>query len=401
MKKIIYISSILVMLTLPLMGSVETNFFPVHHEIDHVSIIRIFAIDKGIEDPNNVKITVVGQLEGNEASSSENNGEEPQQGQAFIFSREDKTITGAIRALQSYSNKTLFWGHIDICLISEDAAKDDVQRYLDFLTCEKNFRLNSSIYITKSSAFEFLTSCNSSQYYIPNYINNLSKTMVQTSKNYDLKLLKLASELSRDEKPAVLIPTISSGDAGDNSEGRQLESTPPLTISGYDVMKDYKFVGVVDDKDMRGYNFIAGEIKNPIIQITDSDNCTFAMEVTTGNSRIIPRFQNKQLVGATIEMDFHSSIAEETSQNTKMSESKVYELQSLQSEVIKKEVLAIINYGKEYNADFWGLAQVLHHKYPIEWADSIKDNYDSIFPTLDIEVVVSSTIDRTYDVEEP
>ena len=50
--------------------------------------------------------------------------------------------------------------------------------------------------------------------------------------------------------------------------------------------------------------------------------------------------------------------------------------------------------------DIFPISYEVYRKYPVLW-ESIKNDWNKIFPDLKISVNIDSVINRTYDIEEP
>lgn len=56
--------------------------------------------------------------------------------------------------------------------------------------------------------------------------------------------------------------------------------------------------------------------------------------------------------------------------------------------------LAIFTAQNKYNADIFGFCETIHQTNP-EYYQSIKDRYDTVFPTIKVRYQFETTIDRT------
>ena len=429
MKRYLQIMMI-VFLILSLCGCQGGGFFPQSREISDIVIIRIFAVDK--LDNGNVRVTVSGKSDSASSSGGEE-GESPEQTQAFLLSHEDKTVSAATRGLQEYSDKALFWGHVDVCLIGEDAAKENIREYMDFVSRDSKFRLNANIFVTRGQAFDLLVEANTDQYYLPDYITNIAASMTAISQNFELRVLGLLTTLENSYVSSAVVPTLAAGnkkedqEAQENAPGSDQEDQPKqedsdetqknapdsekklkqsnaltqpiVRIDAYAIINQWQLVGFIEKEQMRGYNFIANKIESPIVQLYEPSGKYAALEITGGRSKIVPKIENSDIMGVTIDLKTQANIDEVKSPEFELIEGTVHFMEDGLIKEITTEIEAVIALAKHYRTDFLGISNAIMHKNPKLW-DQIKDNYDELFQNLDIIVQANSNIDRTYDIRD-
>ena len=425
---------------LSLCGCDGGGFFPQSREISDIVIIRIFAVDK--LDNGNVRVTVSGKSDSASSSSGEE-GKSSEQKQAFLLSCEDKTVSAATRGLQEYSDKALFWGHVDVCLIGEDAAKENIREYMDFVSRDSKFRLNANIFVTRGQAFDFLVEANTDQYYLPDYITNIAASMTTISQNFELRVLGLLTTLENSYVSSSVVPTLATGDQKDDQESldqaqedqqpqenplesdgegqseqedsdetqkdtqgqeKKLKQSNALTrpivrIDAYAIINEWQLVGFIEKEQMRGYNFIANKIESPIVQLYEPSGKYAALEITGGSSKIVPKIENGDVTGATIDLKTYANIDEVKSPEFELIEGTIHFMEEGLIEEITAEIEAVIALAKHYRTDFLGISNAIMHKHPKLW-DQIKDNYDELFQNLDITVQANANINRTYDIRD-
>lgn len=153
MRKII-IGTVLMLLLANLTGC-KNSVLPQRKEIDDLQLVQVVGIDKLEDSIYNCMVTIASknlETEGGQDGSGNTAGDTgSSKAQALILTSEGKTIFDAVRKIQTHSNKTIFWGHCEYYLIGEDAARDNISKYIDFFTRDHELRIDFKVYIVKGS----------------------------------------------------------------------------------------------------------------------------------------------------------------------------------------------------------------------------------------------------------
>ncbi len=396
MKKKITVIMLLILL---LTGCSDGQPFPLRKEIDELNLIRVIAVDKS-EVPNHIKVTVTSQKAaggGGQSGTGEAGGGNEQ---VIVLSAMEKTVQAAVRHFQTYTNKHVFWGHSSYYLIGEDAAKEDIVKYLDFFARDHDLRPNSEVYIIYGQAGDILEKSNLPGFFIADFLESLSENTEYLATSGSLQVLQLMIELDENRIFGIAVPMLSLDGELTKAKGTQHPLTKGVRVEGYAVIKDFKLVGYMNQSDSRGYNFIKNEGYKASIDITDRDGENVGMEIMRVRTKIIPREENGQLVGVRIISRIEANIDEVHTKRDIFKEDSLKYLEQQQSEVVKKEMESSVKLAQKLNADFLGIGKAVHQKHPVLW-ERMKDRWNELFQELDIEIEVESHINRTYDIREP
>jgi hypothetical protein len=101
-----------------------------------------------------------------------------------------------------------------------------------------------------------------------------------------------------------------------------------------------------------------------------------------------------------IEVKEESSLSEQTTAENLATDEAFEKLQKATEEIIRHEILATFEKSRELKADIFGFGEMLHKKYSKEWKD-IKDNWDEIYPTVELDIAIESKIMKTDLLKKP
>ena len=202
---------LIISITLGLCGCKLSTYLPRRAEIDRLEFIRIIGIDKGSKDSEDIKITMLylpHEEESKEQSQGNSGGQAGQQANVSTMVSEGKTISEAIKKAQMESSREIFLGHVFGVIIGDEAAKEDLNKYMDFISRGIEFRLNNNMYIAKGmDAGELIMKSSQSEDFLSDIVEHFSKNYNITSTSGNKKLIELMGELD-DKNKGVVIPAI-------------------------------------------------------------------------------------------------------------------------------------------------------------------------------------------------
>lgn len=361
--------------------------------IEDNCFVMAIAIDKGIEDKENVRITISSEKfsgdEGSNSSSSSNSSKTPD-----VISCEGKTIFEAIRKFSTFYNKKLFLGHTKCLLIGEDIAKEDLLNYLDFYARDHEIRFNYTISVVKGNTGEaVLRLGDKNKDYILDTLQGIFKNTERLSVSKNIKL-KDALQMFNNKYIATYVPSIKIISKKDAEKKETIE----IVVDGFAVFNGTKLNGFISDNTSRGLNWINGNVQSTIVVIKDKDDSNVSLEVLNSKSEIEVEL-NDNIPKANITLEVSSNFVEQMSQKFSYSTEDINFLLEAQNDKIKNEIESALKYLQKNGLDAIGISDKIYHKYPLKW-DDIKENWQELFKNMDINVTVKSKINRTYHIEE-
>lgn len=382
--------------------SAMEDFYPNRREIDEIEYIHAVAVDKSSENPDLIRVTVTAKKEkeaggGKTQAEGKSSGDEP--GSALVLVSEAETIFKALRKFQTYGDRQIFWGHAKFLIMGEEAAREDISKYLDFFSRTSDFRNNSYVYIAKgTTGEEILNMSNVGKFYIPDKLNNMRKDTGYLSISGEVQLMDIMAVMGKSTSD-VFIPTVYIAPVEFGREGGT--QIPPVRMDGYGVIKDFKLVDYLSADEARCFNFITDRVKSGVITVKeDKSGSNVAMEITQKRIKIIPQLESGSLKSIKIKIDLRTALIEQQGRVMIFDEKNLNKLEEKQSEVVRKEVEKAIEKVQKYKADIFDIGWHVHYRHPVIW-ESIKGRWNEIFKDLKFDIEVNTTIRRTYNIREP
>jgi spore germination protein KC len=398
MKKIVI--GIGVILLLANLTGCKKSIMPEGKEIDDLQLIQVIGIDKLPDDTNDCVITIASKnLEeggGQESSGSTGGNTGSNKAKALVLTSKGKTIFDAVRNIQTHSNKTVFWGHTNYYLIGEDAARDNIAKYIDFFTRDHEFRIESKVYVVKdSTAKDLIEQFNQSNFYIFDKLDSLGQ---------NLKLLSISEEVKIHElmrfidilHASARVPCIYLINR-DNGEGKQ---TKDIEIYGYAIFSNFKLAEFIGTDISRGVNLISNNVESSIVTVKDLTGQDVSLEIIDSNTEVIPHFNGDNLESVTLKTKVTSNLGEIQSQTDFTHENSISYMESQQSEILKNEMENVLEKVVKSQSDCLGICDAIRLKRPLKW-HKIEDQWIQIFTNIEFDIQVESNIRRTYEFKQP
>lgn len=380
-------------------------------EIENLYSITLCGFDKNDDEIEEFRITTVSPTTEEDAEKLIN-----------VMTSVGETIFQVNRKIGLYAEKDIFWGHNKYILIGEDAAKEDVFKYLDFSMRDQELRLTAMPIVIKGlSAQEFILYLYEQNVDIPSNIDNMIENLVLMSYSSVHDLVDFINmsyenkdgylpylELQLETQELIIEQGSEEIIEGkfENFNEKIVESPTKeqlalgdviAHISGYAIFKDGKVIEYIKEDTARGLNWIINEIVSGVI-IVEEKEAKFNLEIIEGKSEIIPKIEGDTL-SVELKVYVSTNISEINGMDVKIDAEMLNTLEEKQRVQVLNEVQEVIKIAQENEIDILGIGNKVYHKYPVKWED-YKDDWDDIFSELDIKVTVASEIERSYKFTE-
>ena len=344
-----------------------------YRELNELAIVNAISID--IEDNQySVSAQVVNPTKEQDISSIKENS-------FIIYNAKGDTLQEAFRNVINDSPAKLYGAHMELLIISQKIAENDLVNILDFLSRDPEIRNEINVFIAKDSeaANELMTKTS---------LIDIPSTKIITSMETNLQYLGTTQDISLNyiidaylnPYKELTIPTIEI-----IYDDKKIENQNTLTLTNIAIFKDNKFVDFVDTNTTLGINFILDNIGSTVIQYKCDNNNYLVSEILKSGTEIEADVKNNKVI---IKLKGHSSISE-VNCNINIRDNNVVDeirknINKKIEEIVKNSFYTIRD---TYNTDIFNF-QDLYYKSDYTYFNKFyKDKwYSEIFPNLGIEV---------------
>lgn len=310
-------------------------------------------------------------------------GKNPSQKEAkSIKTTTAETPFEASRQLTTRTSNPFFFKHLKVIVIGEDLFKKPelIKEYFDGLAREYKVNRKVAIIVAEGSAKDVVTTKVEEIAIIGGYLNSMLKknTVAQRFTNQTF------SQIIKDHyfSNASFAP-------------RAVPKENDYKLSGAAILKNYKLVGWIGEKENRALAMVKNHLKSEIFNVKYNDVTIDYVISQHKSNKSISYYKNKIKVNLNIFLEGYIEQYKLGEKIDTFSPQFISDVETNIEKVVKDEISDLVyKLQREYNADILGIGEYLCKFEPKIW-DEVEDNWDSIFPTLDIDVKVVARVRRT------
>lgn len=365
-------------------------------EINDLAIVSAIGVNK-IDDKNyRVSAIVLNPTKEDGGSSSSSSSSK-----MTVYEGVDTTIQEAIRKMILESPRRLYLAHMELLLISESVAKEDLTNALDFFIRDNEGSNEFLFVMTKDVEPREVLKIKSPGEEIPS--ENIVKSIEATAKYMGItteNLLNDSIEYILEEGEELVMPSIrveeekseSSSESnekeqsGSKKEESSNEENKKIIIDTLAYFKDNKLQGYLNEDESRVYNILRNKFKSGVIKVESADR--LVAEFIKCDSNIKPKYENGEYV-IDIEVKGTCNITEIGEKISDVNYSNIKEYETLIEQKIYTDIQKyIFNCQNIYEADLSGFGKIFREKLNKEYK-KIKDNfYTDIFKNIKTNISV-------------
>lgn len=309
-----------------------------------------------------------------------------------VFTSTGDTPYDAINRMSTSLGKNLFFGHSAYIIIGNSLAQNGVSLLLDAILRNPDSRPDRPLLVTKGNALDIIKTITIDEKIPANAIDNILK--FQVGKGFVPLTTRLDFANALESKTAAPI-------AGMINLEKNIQANNRFNVAGTAVFKKDKLAGYLDKKETRGMQWVNGKITTGNLVVETKNMGIITFDVLNTNSKIKPIIKNDSIT-MQINIKVKSNIIEMTENLDLMKNpNKLEDLNKLQNKAIESEIkLTLEKAQKIFKADVFDFGSIIHRSNPKFW-NSIKNDWQNIYPNIKVEITVNSSIKRTGSISKP
>lgn len=313
------------------------------------------------------------------------------------------TAEAAFRYVDTIGRE-LFWGHLQVLVIGEEAAKKGVTKYFDFFAAQPRLRGIALIALVKGRAKDIVEAKPDIHNNPSTYFLDQLKTSIYNGAAPVVQISALNRMLADPEGGQPMLPVIRLFEQNQYdrdivgihpSEQGKMQS-PLFLVEGTGVFHHTKLVGYLDRIETRGLLWTR-EIKNVIVPLPcKGDDCNISMQILSNQhvNKKVTYKNGKALI--EIKLTLTANIADKSSNNAELSEDLIHNLEKQVNNQVKREIQHTFSkVAKQLHVDVFGFGNVLNDQNPKVW-EKVKDEWEeAILSHAELKIQVDTKIRRS------
>jgi spore germination protein KC len=288
--------------------------------------------------------------------------------------------------------KELNYSHVSFIVVGKHLADSGISTVLDTVLRGNKMSPDVPLLVTKGNAFDIIRETSVHEKIPANEVDNILDLQSSFGFAATVSILDFANSLSSKTTSPV---------TGVISLNKDTDADETFEVVGTAVFKKDKLIGFMDMNETRGMQWINGKVKSGYITTLSRDKGKITFEIIKSSSKIKPSIKTDSCT-MLINVKEESNISEMIGNLDPMKNLEITKrLEISQEGAITNEIkLAVSAAQKKFDADIFGFGEMIHRDYPKEWVD-IEEHWKEIFPKLNIEVKVISSLKRPGYISKP
>ena len=349
-----------------------------YRELNDLAIVSGISIAK-VNDGYELTVEVVNTKKETDAASA-------RETDFVIYKNVSNSLQEGFRRLINEAPMKMYGAQIELLILDESLAKEDLKNIMDFLGRDPEVRSEFYVIVSKSNNILEITTP---------LVNINSKNIIQSleaNNNYlgsaNLVTFHDMIGIYLNDKIDLALPSIEMiGNTNEGDENDNLENTNSKTfnlLGNISVFKDNKLVGYLTEEESKVFNLVNGNIKTTLVKNEFSNN-EYVINEMVGikcNTDVIPK---KNAV--KIEVTGKAAISEANYSGDLESDKTINKIEDKLNEYTEKIVEKLIKQTiDKYDSDIYGFEDMFYKKDAKYYKKNIKDNWKKLFHNLNIEV---------------
>ena len=349
-----------------------------YRELNDLAIVSGISIAK-VKEGYELTVEVVNTKKETDASSS-------RETDFVIYKNVSNSLQEGFRRLINEAPKKMYGAQIELLILDESLAKEDLKNIMDFLSRDPEVRSEFYVIVGKSNDILEITTP---------LVNINSKNIIQSLESNNTYLGSVNLVTFHDlignylnDKIDLALPAIEMiGNTSNGDENENLENTNSKTfnlLSNIAIFKDNKLIGYLTEEESKVFNLVNGNIRTTLVK-NEFKNGEYVINEMVGikcKTDVIPKKNTVK-----IEVTGKAAISEANYSGDLESDKTIKKLEDKLNDYTEKIVEKLIKQTiKEYDSDIYGFEDMFYKKDASYYKRKIKDNWDNIFHNLNIEV---------------
>lgn len=308
----------------------------------------------------------------------------------IVYVGKGKTIHEAYREIKRQSSRYLYPNHMEILIINEKLAKEDVKQIMDFFLRIPDVRTEFYVLIGKNDNILNITTP----------IDDVSATSIVDTMKTNNKYLGVTNfvtfnefaNMDLNQNLEVVLPTIEAIDYTKDSESISNTESTKITslykLGNLAVFKDNQLKGYLTEDESIAYNIIKNKAQSILITYECEKDKYMTVEATDIKSKISTK--NKKI---DIQIEMTGNINENMCNIKLNEEENIKKIEKELKEYIENKIeTSINNIRQKYNTDIFGFLDLIYKTDYQTYKNINKNWYEFEYKQININTKASINV---------
>lgn len=310
------------------------------------------------------------------------------QGPAYnVVSGRGHTLFDAVRNMAMVATRRLWWGHMQVILFGESAARRGMAEVLDWLGRDGETRLIYWALVTRGNAGTLLKAEATAEKVPVLGLRDTVKAIRATSLAEYVRLVELLKSMQSPSAATIGLAML------DRSVGPGADGKPQFRVEGSGVIKENRLVGYLTGEETRGVLWVRSRVRSAVLAVAcpgEADRWV-GVEVIRSSSQVVPNLDQKGRLRIDIRINVEGNVGDQNCPSRFDKPSIVEELEANVEAMVRGEVSAALKRCRALEAECLGLGVRVMQTMPRVW-DRVEKRWNEAFLDLPVSVDVDARI---------
>jgi len=332
-----------------------------------------------------------------EISAQKKTGERPP---GSLFQGRGKTVFEAARAVTAEAPRKMYFGHLQLYVVSEALAKKGVHDFIDNILRDNELRMDFNLVVARGTRAENVLKLYTPIEKLPTYsmLQSLRNSEKLWAPTVSITMDEVLDRLSGDGYELALTGIQLFGDpkAGD-SPGNVKSFLPSrrYRYKGIAVFKGDRLVGWLNEKESKGYTDITDNLRSSTIELPCGSRHYIGIEITSSETKLKADLIEDTPV-VTIGLRTEAAVVNMPCKHIDLTDpAAISKLEEESALSIKSNAIAAVKRAKALHSDVFGFGNQLGKDHPAYWKRIRDDWNEKYFPKAEIRYDIKVFIRKT------
>ncbi len=349
-------------------------------DVEHMRLVQTLGID---QEQESLQLSL--------ASAARKSGRK----RPDIVSGSGRSLSAALQRIRNYSSEEeLFYAHVDQILLGEEAARQGIERILQYICHSAETRIDLPVFVLlDSSAKEAMEGVGNELRGPTEILQTLQTSLKQQGSCYLFTAADVLRNLER--SGSALVCALEYAPAAEGGE----EMT--MAIAGYGILQKGVLVQRLDRDSALGATIALNRLRVCELDVKDQKGNPVSLELEQAKTQLRPVWGEDGFLRALeLQVQVSAAVLEIAGKGGSLDDPQyedhlIGQLEAAVSQRVQQALLL----SKRLGADFLDLGSRLRYEAPARNRQQLQD-FPSLLPQLEIRLSVSGKLSHSYDSKD-
>ncbi len=272
-----------------------------------------------------------------------------------------------------------YFEHLRVIIIGEEVARQGIREVMDFFLRDPGVRYRVRLYVAEGEAREVLGLKAKQEPFSAVYLASLAENERQANR------FAFRADLG-DVGRAIT-------EGVDMALPRVVVGQDEAKLAGAAVFKGDRMVGWLGELETTGLRWVRNEMTGGFLVVNlPEGGGLIAFDITESRTRTQVRLEGGRPV-FRVDIRVEGNLGEMQKPVDSLDPAVLDKVQQHIAEAIQDQARTAVAKGQEFRTDLFGFGRLLEMRYPAYWRE-VKDQWEDIFPAVEVQVHVHAYIRR-------